>query len=79
VAKAHDSKQSEINSKKQNSFKLAKNWISAGNAYMEAATCYAQTTYATYEAATCYVNAATCFAKEENMEAAVKAMQRCGV
>jgi len=42
---------------------------------MEAAYCYAQTSFASHEAATCYVSAAMCFAKE-NIEVAVKAMER---
>eukprot|EP00871_Galdieria_phlegrea_P002344 jgi/Galph1/310/GphlegSOOS_G5079.1 len=65
----------ELFVKAGNTFKLAKSWQKAGDAYMRAGECYSQLPDLSFEAASKFADAARCL-KNVNTEDAIVAMQR---
>jgi len=65
----------ELYSKAANCYKLAKKSIAAGDALMQAANCFLNSTTTKHEAASCYVKAANAY-KKENPVAAVTGMTK---
>jgi len=64
----------EIFTKAAKSFQLARAHELAGNAFMEAASCYAQSKYGKYNSSTSYVNAAHSYAKDKKITNAIPVM-----
>jgi len=65
----------ELYSKAANSYKLAKKSTAAGDALIQAANCFLNSTTTKYEAASCYVKAANSY-KKDNLAAAVSSMTK---
>jgi len=64
----------EIFTKAGKTFQLAKAHESAGNAFMEAASCYSLVKYGKYNTSTSYVSAAHCFVKDNKLTNAIPVM-----
>jgi len=65
----------ELYTKAANCWKLAKKSVAAGDALIQAANCYMNSTTTKHEAASCYVKAANSY-KKENPTAAVNSMTK---